>query len=53
MLTLYLTKVTTLLSIKNNAGMAITEVIRGTSKKKLFNELGLESLENRHWYRKL
>ena len=33
--------------------MAITGAIRGTSKEKLYNELGLETLEKRRWYRKL
>ena len=33
--------------------MAITGAIRGTSKEKLYDELGLETLEKRRWYRKL
>ena len=33
--------------------MAITGAIRGTSREKLYQELGLESLHNRRWYRKL
>ena len=33
--------------------LAITGGIRGTSKEKLCNKLGLESLQNRQWYRKL
>ena len=33
--------------------MAITGVIRGTSNEKLSQELGLESLQWRYWYRKL
>ena len=36
-----------------NACLAITGVFRGISKKKLYQELGLESLENRRWFRKL
>ena len=40
-------------SLQYNAAIAITGVIRGTSKEKLYNELGLESLQNRRWYRKL
>ena len=36
-------------SVQYNAALAI----RGTSKEKLYNELGLESLEKRRWYRKL
>ena len=34
-------------SLQNNAVFAITGVIRGTSKEKIYNELGLESLQNR------
>ena len=33
--------------------LAITGAFRGTSKEKLYNELGLESLQNRRWCRKL
>ena len=33
--------------------MVITEAIRGTSKEKPYQELGLESLQLRHWYGKL
>ena len=33
--------------------LAITGAIRGTSKEKLYQELGLESLRLRRWYRKL
>ena len=40
-------------SLQYNAAIAITGVIRVTSKEKLYNELGLESLQNRRWYRKL
>ena len=36
-----------------NAVLAITEAMRGTSKAKLFEELGLESLQHRRWYKKL
>ena len=32
--------------------LAITGAIRGTSKEKLYQELGLESLEKRRWYQK-
>ena len=39
--------------LQYNAALAITGAIRGTSKEKLFNKLGLESLQNRRWYRKL
>ena len=40
-------------SIQFNACVAITGAIRGTSKEKLYQELGLESLQLRRWYRKL
>ena len=40
-------------SIQYNAALAIRGAIRGTSKEKLYNELGLETLEKRKWYRKL
>ena len=40
-------------SIQQNAAVAIAASIRGTSKEKLFDELGLESLQHRRWYRKL
>ena len=40
-------------SIQYNACLALTGTIRGTSKEKLYQELGLESLQLRHWYRKL
>ena len=33
--------------------MAITSVIRGTSKEKLYQELGLQSRQLRRWFRKL
>ena len=40
-------------SIQYNAGLAITGAIRGTSREKIYSELGLESLQDRRWYRKL
>ena len=36
-----------------NAVLAITGAIRGTSREKSCQELGLESLQQRRWYRKL
>ena len=33
--------------------LAITGAIRGTSREKIYQELGLESLQLRRWYRKL
>ena len=40
-------------SIQYNAALAITGAIRGTSKEKLYHELGFESLVSRRWHRKL
>ena len=40
-------------SIQYNAALAITGAIRGTSREKLYQEIGLESLHKRRWYRKL
>ena len=40
-------------SIQYNACLAITGAIRGTSREKFYQELGLESLRLRRWYRKL
>ena len=40
-------------SIQYNVCLAITGAIRGTSKEKLYQELGLQSLHLRHWYRKV
>ena len=40
-------------SIQYNACLAITGAIRGTSREKLYQELGLEPLRLRRWYRKL
>ena len=40
-------------SIRYNAGIAKTGTIRGTSSGKLFQELGLETLNTRRWSRKL
>ena len=40
-------------SIQYNACLALTRTIRGTSKEKLYQEVGLESLQLRRWYRKL
>ena len=40
-------------SLQYNACLAITEAIKGTSSEKLYQELGLESLRSRRWFRKL
>ena len=39
--------------LQYNACLAITGAIRGTSREKLYEELGLESLQRRRWFRKL
>ena len=40
-------------SIQSNAALAITGAITCTSREKLYQELRLESLRKRRWYRKL
>ena len=40
-------------SIQYNSAIAITVTIRRTSTEKLYNYLGLETLEKRRWYMKL
>ena len=40
-------------SIQYKAALAITRAIRATSSEKLYQELSLESLQQRRWYRKL
>ena len=40
-------------SVQYNAALAIAGAIRGSSREKLYQELGLESLKSRRWYRKL
>ena len=40
-------------SVQYNACLAITGAIRGRSREKIYQELGLESLQHRRWYRKL
>ena len=40
-------------SIQYNTCLAITGAIRGTSREQIYQELGLESLQVRRWYRKL
>ena len=42
-----------LVSLQYNAALDIIGAIRGTLKENLYNELGLESLQNRQRYRKL
>ena len=40
-------------SVQYNAALSITGAIRGSSREKLYQELGFESLRDRRWYRKL
>ena len=40
-------------SVQYNAALAITGAIRETSKAKLYQELGLESLKYRRWLRRM
>ena len=40
-------------SIQYNAALAITGAIRGSSRLKLYNELGFESLQSRRWMKRL
>ena len=40
-------------SLQYNAALAITGAISGTSREKIYQELGLKSLQQRRWYRKL
>ena len=40
-------------SVQYNACLAITGCFRGTSREKLYSELGLESLSDRRYYRRL
>ena len=40
-------------SLRYNAVLAITGAIRGSSKKKLYQEVGFEYLSSRRWLRKL
>ena len=43
----------TIESIQYNAALAITGAARGTSREKLYQELGFKSLQQRTWYKKL
>ena len=40
-------------SIQHNACLALSGAIRDSLRKKLYHELGLESLQHQHWYKKL
>ena len=39
--------------VQYSTALIITGAIKGTSRERLFKELGLESLCDRRWYRKL
>ena len=39
--------------LQYNGALAITGAIRGTSQERIYNKLGLESLADRRWYRKI
>ena len=39
--------------IQYNAALDITGAIRGSFREKLYQQLGLESLRQRRWYKKL
>ena len=38
-------------TIQYNAALAITGEIRGSSREKFYQELGLETLQKQRWYR--
>ena len=38
-------------TIQYNTSLAIIGAITGSSREKLYQELGLETLQQRHWYR--
>ena len=40
-------------TIEYNVALAITDAIRGSFREKLYQELGLETLQQQRWYRKL
>ena len=40
-------------AVQYNVCLAITGAIRGTSRERLYRELGLETLSDRRWSRKL
>ena len=43
----------TLLRVQYNAALATTGAIKRTSQLKIYNELGLESLKFRRWFRQM
>ena len=40
-------------SVQYEAALSITGAIQGTSREKIYQELGLESLKSRRWYKRL
>ena len=40
-------------SAQHNAALAITGTIRGTSKERLYQELGFETMKERRWFQRL
>ena len=40
-------------SVQYNATLAITGAVRGSYRENFYQELGLESLQQRRWYRKI
>ena len=40
-------------AVQYKAALAITGAVQGTSREKLYQELGLESLKSRRWYKRL
>ena len=40
-------------SVQYKAALAITGAIQGTSRDKIYHELGFESLKSRRWYKRL
>ena len=41
------------LNLQYKAALAITGAIQGTSRDRIYQELGLESLKSRRWYKRL
>ena len=39
--------------VQDNVALPITGAIRGTSRERIYNELGLQYFVDRRWYRKM
>ena len=39
--------------VQYKVALAITHAIKGSSRKKIYQELGFESLKSRRWYKRL